>query len=295
MCTFAGCLPDCRYCRGRQRHNAEVHVAARSIAEVETGQRERALGVPVGRGQEERRVEVPTVLSFPFENQRRQPVVVLPGRLAVHDRPGDDDVVFPLAHPPDGREKDVHVELQGSAAVVEKAVESFGVLRLRNAVEHLRGVVHPARVFEEERRQKAEAVVAATLFVIGKPFRPIERPLRRRRPRRPIGADGRADLRRDGQRVRRRYDVRLGAHVRVVDFLFLFRGRPLRLLLLLRRRLRAPTSTPTELGLGCPRCRHDDSNDRPPQRPHVFSLSVGGRESTLREAATRRSTTIRRA
>ncbi len=90
-------------------------------------------------------MEVPAVLARALEEERREPVVVLAGRLAVHERPGDDDVRVSVAHAPERGEDDVHVELQRAAPVVEEPVEPLGVLRLRDAVELLRRVAEAAR------------------------------------------------------------------------------------------------------------------------------------------------------
>ena len=106
-------------------------------------------------------MEVAAVLAGALEEQRREPVVVLAGRFAVDDRSRDDDMGVPVAHAPERREDDVHVELQRAAPVVEEAVEPLGVLGLRDAVEPLRRIAQAARALDEEGREQPQAVVAA--------------------------------------------------------------------------------------------------------------------------------------
>ena len=116
-------------------------------------------------------MEVAAVLARPLEEERRDPVVVLAGRLAVDDRPGHDDVRVAVAHAPERREHDVHVELQRAAPVIEEAVEPLGVLGRRDAVEALRRIAKPAGALDEERREQPQARVADPALVVRKPAR----------------------------------------------------------------------------------------------------------------------------
>ena len=160
-------------------------------------------------------MEVPAVLAGALEEQRRDPVVVLAGRLAVHDGPGDDDVRVPVAHAPERGEDDVHVELQRAAAVVEQAVEPLGVLRLRDAVALLRRVGEAAGALDEERRKQPQARVADAALVVRKPAR-AGGALGRGGSAVPVGPDLRVHLRRHRERVAQagRSPARCGAAAR---------------------------------------------------------------------------------
>jgi hypothetical protein len=91
---------------------------------------------------------VSSVLAGALEDQRREPVVVLERGLPVGDGADDDRVAVSVAHPPERREDDVHVELQRPAPVVEEAVKALRVRRLRHPVADLRRIAQPARVLE---------------------------------------------------------------------------------------------------------------------------------------------------
>ncbi len=107
----AGALGVAVVAMEEERRYAHADGRSGAVAEVWTDEGERAVRCPrVRRGQEKRRVEVAAVFSRAGEEQRCDPVVVLARSFAVDDRTRDDDVIVSVAHAPERREDDVHVE-----------------------------------------------------------------------------------------------------------------------------------------------------------------------------------------
>ena len=150
-------------------------------------------------------MEVAAVLAAALEEDRREPVVVLGGRLAMGERTEDEHVVLAIADAPREGEQDVGVHVRRAALVEEQRGERLAV-GLRRRLAGLR--IEAARVLEVERRKEAQAVVAAPLLVV-REERPVERAFGRRGPPVVVGADAVADPLGDRERIGRRDGGRL--------------------------------------------------------------------------------------
>jgi hypothetical protein len=158
-------------------------------------------------------MKVTAVLSSALEVEGREPVVVLPRCLSMHERAYNREVAVFVAHVPKRRKERVDVQLRRAPPVIEETVEAFGIFLTGDAISSLRWIAQTPRLLDEKRGEQPKTVVALPLLVGNDPG------LRKwAHGRRPIGhrirPNSRSHVGRDEKRIARGGKVRLRPRLR---------------------------------------------------------------------------------
>src|SRR5690606_15741895 len=158
-----------------ERSNAEIDVLCRAgvavVAPLPRAERrpdevEPAVAHVVQVGEQRRDELIAAVLAATREVERSEPVITPARGDAVHERPHDGRAAVGRAEVPEEGKDDV-VRVRRAAAVVPESAEQRRAVRLRGIREAR------LRPLEPERKQGAEAIVAAGLFIVEAVWLPL--------------------------------------------------------------------------------------------------------------------------